>query len=209
MTNIIFCQLGGLFFALIPPNQPEKSKFWKTEKSNQRYYHFTHMSHKWHSYDVWFLRYEAWQTEFFVSLDCFFPFYPSNNQKNQNFEKLKKNPGDIIILHKCPKNHDHMLCCSWDMAHDEYICYFSFWAIFCPFTALFLTFLPFQQPKKSKFQKMKRKAWRYHHFTNVYQKLWLGDARFLRYDARQTDGRKKWHIEVGAPPKNIFDRKWM
>ena len=123
MTNIIFCQLGGLFFALIPPNQPKKSKFWKTEKSNQRYNHFTHMSHKWHSYDVWFLRYEAWQTKFFVSLDCFFPFYPSNNQKNQNFEKLKKNPGDIIILHKCPKNHDHMLYYSWDMARNGWNCY--------------------------------------------------------------------------------------
>ena len=42
-------------------------------------------------------------------------------------------PGNIIILHKYTKNHDHMLYCSWDMAHDA--CnYFSFWAIFCPFT---------------------------------------------------------------------------
>ena len=27
-------------------------------------------------YGVWFLRYEVWQTEFFVILDCFLPFYP-------------------------------------------------------------------------------------------------------------------------------------
>ena len=48
----------------------------------------------------------------------------------------KKTPGDIIILHKCTKNHDYMLYCSWDMARDGCNCYFSFWAIFCPFTPL-------------------------------------------------------------------------
>ena len=26
-----------------------------------------------------------------------------------------------------------MLCCSWDVAHDECNCYFSFWTIFFPF----------------------------------------------------------------------------
>ena len=49
---------------------------------------------------------------------------------------MKKIPGDIIILHKCIKDHDHMIYCSWDMAHDGCNCYFSFWAIFCPFTPL-------------------------------------------------------------------------
>ena len=69
---------------------------------------------------------------FFVILDCFLPFYPPNNPKNQNFEKLKKIPGDIIILHKCTKNHNHMLYCSLDMARNKHN-YFSFWAIFLPF----------------------------------------------------------------------------
>ena len=44
---------------------------------------------------------------------CHFgPFYallPANNLKNKNFEKLKKTPGDIIILQWCTKNHDYML----------------------------------------------------------------------------------------------------
>ena len=48
----------------------------------------------------------------------------------------KKTPRDIIILHMSTKNHDHMLYCSLDMAHDGYNFYFSFWAIFCPFTPL-------------------------------------------------------------------------
>ena len=41
------------------------------------------------------------QTEFFAILDHFFPFYPSNNLENQNFEKMEKLLGDITILHMC------------------------------------------------------------------------------------------------------------
>ena len=59
----------------------------------------------------------------------FCPFTPITAQK------MKKTPRDII-LHKCTKTHNHMLYCSWDMVCDGYNCYFSFWAIFCPFTSL-------------------------------------------------------------------------
>ena len=109
-------------------------------------------------------------------------------------------PGDII-LSKCTKNHGHMPYSSWDMAHDLCNFYFSFWAIFCPFTLL--------TAQKIKMSKNENKdAWRYH-FTNVYQKLWLDDVRFLRYGVLQmdgqtdgrTNGRKSWHMEVGAPCK--------
>ena len=74
----------------------------------------------------------------FCHFGPFLPFYGPNNPANQNFEKLKKTfgdiiilnmceddgpkflllckkkkmPGDIIILHKCTKNYDHMLYCS-------------------------------------------------------------------------------------------------
>ena len=118
------------------------------KKHPWRCYHFTHVYHKWQSYDVWFLRYEPWLTKFFVILDNFLPFYTPKNQKNQNFEKIKTTPGDIIILHKCTKNPDHMLYCSWDMVHDGCNCYFSFWAIFCPF-------YPPKSPKNQNFKKMK------------------------------------------------------
>ena len=37
-------------------------------------------------------------TEFFVILDCFLPFYPPMDPENQNFEKMKKITEDIIIL---------------------------------------------------------------------------------------------------------------
>ena len=58
--------------------------------------------------------------------------YPPKNPKNQNFEKMKKPPRDIIILHQCTKNHDYMLKFCLDMACIA--CnYFSFWAIFLLF----------------------------------------------------------------------------
>ena len=88
----------------------------------------------------------------------FLPFYHPNSPKNQNLEKMKKTPRDIIILHKCTKNHDHMLYCSWDIACDIFNCYFSFWATFCPFT----------QPKNSKFLKNEKNTWRYHYSTTYY-----------------------------------------
>ena len=69
-------------------------------------------------------------------LGHFLPIYPPNSPKNENLKKMKKIPGDIIILHKCTKNQDHMLYCSWYMARDGCNCYFSFWTIFCPFTPL-------------------------------------------------------------------------
>ena len=54
---------------------------------------------------------------------------------------MKKTPGNIIILHMCAKNYDHMMYSSQDIVPNRWI-------------------------------------------------------------DRQTNGQKKWHIEVGAPPKN-------
>ena len=49
------------------------------------------------------------------------------------------------------------------MKRDGFNCYFSFWAIFCPFT-------PLTAPKNQNLKKMKKNTWRYQHFTQVYQK---------------------------------------
>ena len=62
---------------------------WKNEKNAQRYYHFTLVYHKIWSNDVRVLKYQVRQTEVFVNLGYFLPFYPTNNLKNQNFEKIK------------------------------------------------------------------------------------------------------------------------
>ena len=46
----------------------------------------------------------------FVILDCFLAFYPPKDPENQNFEKIKKiTPEDVIILHRCTINDNHMM----------------------------------------------------------------------------------------------------
>ena len=45
---------------------------------------------------------------YFSSGIIFCLFTPENSSKNENFIKIKKADGDIIILHKCTKNRDHM-----------------------------------------------------------------------------------------------------
>ena len=75
------------FLPFYSPSNPENHNFEKNEKNKLRYYHFIHVHHKWKSYDVCFLRYKAWQTDFFVVLDHFLPFYPTNNPKKSKFWK--------------------------------------------------------------------------------------------------------------------------
>ena len=86
----------------------------------------------------------------------FYPLTP-NNLENQNSEKMKKAPGDVIILHMCTKNHDHMMYASWDVECDR-----ENFLSFGPFFTL--TPLTIQ---KIKFLK-KKNTWRYYTFTNVY-----------------------------------------
>ena len=77
-----------------------------------------------------------------------FPFYPSNSPKKWNFKIMKNRSGDITILQKCTKNLDHMLFYTWGMMCDICNCYFSFWAVFCPFN-------PPNSPKNNNFKKLK------------------------------------------------------
>ena len=122
------------FLHFYPPNNPKNQNFEKIKKPPGDIITF-HMC----TINENHMMYGSWNMEHvkdnFVILDCFLPFYPCNNPKNQNFEKLKKTAGDIIILHKCTKNHDHMLYFSLDMVSNRFN-YFSFWAIFYPFTSL-------------------------------------------------------------------------
>ena len=92
-TDRIFCP----FTPLPSPLTTQKIKLWKKWK---KYQMSSQVYQKPRSYDVCFLIYGGWQTEICVILGHFLPFYPT------------KMPGDIIILHKCTRNHDHMLYCS-------------------------------------------------------------------------------------------------
>ena len=128
-----FLPFWTIFFPFTPLTT-QKIKILKIWKKIPGYYHFIQVYHKWQPYDVWFLRSEAWQTEFFVILDHFSPFYPPNNPKNQNFEKMKKTPGDIDILHMSNISGNHMMYGSWDIKHDgQNFCHFGlFFALLSP-----------------------------------------------------------------------------
>ena len=71
-TDRLFCHFGPFFTLFEKIKKP-----WNIILPN--------LYHKWQSYDVWFLWYGSWQTDFFVLLDHFLPFYPFNNPKNHNF----------------------------------------------------------------------------------------------------------------------------
>ena len=167
--------------------------FQKNKKNACRYNYFTPLYQNSWSYDLQFLRYRMWQTEI---MGYFSPFYQTKNKKNQNFEKMKKIAGDIIILHRYTKNHNHMLYGSWDIEWDA-----EFFVILDHFF-IFYHPPPPNNLENQNVEKMKKASGD----IIIYQKLWSGDIQFLRYGAQQMDGwidgRKKWHIEVGASPKN-------
>ena len=142
------------------------------------------MHYKWQLYYVLFLKYQAPQTDFFVIFGYFLHFYPSNNVEDQNFDKMKKTPRDIVILNMSTINEvpkiKIMMNDSQDIEHDRQN-FFSFWTIFCP-----LLFNFWKNEKKN--------TWRYHHFTEVYYKWQSYDIWFLRYEVQQTYFLSFWAI---------------
>ena len=130
----IFCHTG-LFFALSPPpQQPGKSKFWKNKKSTCRCRPFTRVYLIWRSNDVWFLRYKAQWTEFFVILGHFLPFYPTKNQENFFLKKWNISL-EILSFYSCASQMAIiwcMVCEKWSVKGN----FLSFWTIFCLFTFL-------------------------------------------------------------------------
>ena len=98
----------GHFLPFHPINDPKNQNLKKNVKNSWRYYPFTHVYNELILYDYMMYGmhgiiygdvYKAQQTKLFVILGNFLPFSPAINPENQNFEKLEKTSGDIIILH--------------------------------------------------------------------------------------------------------------
>ena len=88
------------FWAIFCPFTPltiQKIKILKKWKKLLEILSFTQVHHKWQSYDIWFLRYQLQQTDFFV---IFGHVLPLTAQKMKILWNWKKALGDIIILHK-------------------------------------------------------------------------------------------------------------
>ena len=130
-NTIIWCMLThirsatdlGHFIALLAHYWPHKLKFGKTEKNSWRYYHFKHEYHKWKSYGVWFLRYGAQQTEFFLILDHFLHFYTSlrNNPEMQNEKNTWRYHHFTQVYHKW-QSHDIWFL-RYEVHQTEFFCH--------------------------------------------------------------------------------------
>ena len=152
------------------------------------------MYHKWQSYDVWFLRHGAQQTEFFVILGHFLPFHPTQ-QKIKILKKWKKR----LNMYKCTKNHDHMLYYTWDKHMTGVILIFHF--------VLFLPFYTSNSPTNQNFTKLKKAPGDniiLHICTKNYDHIMYGswDMVCNRWTDRRTHGRtEKVAYTGGCPPK--------
>ena len=95
------------------------------------------------SHDVWFLIYGVQQTEFFVIIDHFLPFYHPMDPENQNFENVKKTLEDIITLQMFTINDSHMIYGFSDIEYNRQNVFVIL--------DLILPFYPPYVPRKSKF----------------------------------------------------------
>ena len=96
--------------------------------------------------------YDSWDTECDIIFSHFGPFFavlhffPLTTQRIKSLKKWIKNPTNIIILHKCTLNDNHIIYGSWDINCNRQI-FLSSWSIFC-------TFNP-QTPKNENIKKWK------------------------------------------------------
>ena len=101
--TIIWCMIPGIwsvtaecfvilgqFLPFYPTKNLKNQNFEKMKKNTRRHYHFTHVYHKWKSYDVWSLRNGGWPIYIFVILGHFCPFAPLTTRKIKILKKLKK-----------------------------------------------------------------------------------------------------------------------
>ena len=85
------------FLSFYPPKNLKNQNFEKLKKSTWRYYHFTNASHKWESYDVWFLRYQVQQTDFFAN---YFALLPSLKiWRIKTLKRRNKKPLEILSFY--------------------------------------------------------------------------------------------------------------
>ena len=124
-TDNFFCQSGPLF-ALYPhhhhPMDPQNVERMKKPPKDIIILQMFIINDSHMMYGSWDMGCNRQNFLSFWTIFCPFTTY---NPKNQNFEKIKKPPGDIIILHRCNINYNHMMYGSWN----------TFWTIFCTFTA--------------------------------------------------------------------------
>ena len=110
----------------------------------------------------------------------FYPFTQLLTLKIKIWTKWKKNPGDIILLHLCTINENHMMYGSWEVVAQR--------TEFFVILGHFLPFDPHLTTRKIKILKNENKGLEILSFhTCVPQMRRSYDVWFLRYGARKTE----------------------
>ena len=129
--------------------------------------------------------YNSWDIECdrlkFVIMSHFLPFYHTpphptllKTKKIIILKKKKNIVGDIIILHMCTKNHNHMRYSSWDTdKHNFLLC----WVIFHPY--------PPSNPKNQNLERIKKASGNVIFYTRVPKITIIWCTCFLRQGVRQ------------------------
>ena len=194
MMDVIVIFHFGLFLPFYPLNLPEKWKFfkkWKKHPEISSLYTHQEISSFYTSVPKIMIIYytvpKIWHMMDVIVIFHFVLFLP-----NKNFLKNEKNTRRYHHYTHTRRYHHYTQVYqkSWSytilfLGYGTWCinCHFSFWAIFCPFT-------PLTCRKMKIWKKYEKNTGRYHHFTQVYQKSWLDDVRFLRYGAQRTDSRQ-------------------
>ena len=109
---------------------------------------------------------EIWlvtDVRFFSFWAIFVPFSPLIAKKIKTI-KNKENTWRYQDFTQVYHKSNHMIDDSFDMKRNRQ----KFFVIL----GHFLPFYPNKNPKNQSFEKMKKNYWRYHHFTQVHQKLY-------------------------------------
>ena len=112
---------------------------------------------------------------------------------------MKKIASDIIILHMCTKNHNHMMYASWKMECNRHK-FLSFWTIFCRFTTQLTP----------KFKIWKKCTERPGDIIFLHMCKWRScDVWFLRYKAQKTEFLViLGHFLPSDPPNNLNNQNF-
>ena len=99
---------------------------------------------------IWCIVPKIWSAtdRIFCPSGPFFALFPPMDPENQNFEKMKKNPKDIIILHM---HHKWQSCDVWFLAYGVK------WTEFFVILDRFLPFYAPNNPKNQHYEKLKKK----------------------------------------------------
>ena len=104
-----------VMFCPLPHYWPENLKIWEIEKMPGRIISL-HLCIAIDDHMIYGSRDAEHYRHSFLSF--WTVIYLLTTRKNKNFEKMKKFPGEIIILHMSAINENHMMCSSWDREDD-------------------------------------------------------------------------------------------